>query len=965
MVGRSPDSISRWLAASLYKFDGPSQMLGTEPNAERRDWDSCTVRWLLAASWDYSQAAGNMAIPVIYDAIHKGGPAYLADRWYLPATQRDMDLLERDQVPVFGIESRHQLADFDVVGTSISYTVLFMNFCKFLSMSGIPLRWRDRAGDPGAYPMVMTGGLAYCAPEFMAPVADCVWLGEAEDEPGTPGGIGEVCEAIAQMKADGLWRAERAMCYRMLALEFNHLYFPRFTEFSYRYEDRGLEHPVKMVSGHRSVLPGLPDRFRARRVHDLSAADLMTSAPLLFSDPSMGSGDVEVARGCEDWCVFCKLSWASKPQRIERVDRTVERAGQWRRNMGSTEISLVAPDPPVHTRKKELIGRLLEEVTDRVDASSMRIDDYTADPDLAMLMTVAGADALTFGLEGNSQLMRDLAGKGTSDADVVKAAAKAIASGIRKIKLYMITNWPGETEHDVMRIVELGRKLADVRGSFGPAAAGVQIIMSWTPLLLEAQTPTQWFEVTPPDYALQPALDALREHRIWVKIGSKANPAKLAFFQACNRASRDAGEAIVDVIEGYGTASWGGFPKDMQARLDAALAGRGFLNGLADIFGERFEDDLFGWEHIDTGVSKSLMWRVYRDMVDLLTGTNPETYDDECDSGYHGNEWVERCGQRCQGRSCGACDRRDLELRREYVTAVDRDLEARPVTPVDHSTVAMRLRLRVERPRDFRFVSNTSLAYIIRRAAFRACAASGFPDIAPATARLVSGSTGYRDRSTGVDYAEFGVTRRDDAGSLPWFLDALRDDLRPWLLWHGEFEVLDAGARMPSRPSSLWELEVSDAPDALAAMLRRWDRAQSVPVLLRADSFYVGATAERGDAKEHVADFWAVRDGQRLLLRMTLAGRLGPYQAYAALAGRPSWIEAARHPARRVEFFGGAGLPCAACGLPVPVSLMDVPWSAELCPRCCDEAEGKVVAGLAGAGVLQGKKFTRWGEACG
>jgi DNA polymerase-3 subunit gamma/tau len=939
--------------------------LGTEPNAERRSWEHTDVRCLLAASWDYSQAAGNMAMPVIYDAVHKAGPRNLADRWYLPATQRDMDLLEKGQVPAFGIESRRQLRDFDVVGTSISYTVLLVNFCKYLSMSGVPLRWADRQARAEDYPMVMVGGLAYCAPEFMAPVVDCVWLGEAEDEPGNPG-IGAVCERIAQFKSAGSWQADREGCYLALAREFNFLYFPRFTAFSYRYEDRGLPEPTKMVSRSYPLVPGVGPRFRARRVHDLNAADLMTSAPVLFSDPSMGSGDVEMARGCDNWCVFCKLGWVTKPQRQEDPERTIARAGKWRRNMGSTEISLVAPDPPAHTLKKALIAGLLENVTGRVNASSMRIDDYTADPQLSMVMQIGGTEAITFGLEGNSQLMRDLAGKGTSDEDVVRAVAQAIGAGIRKVKLYMITNWPGETERDVMRIVDLGKRLADVRDGFGPDAAGVQIIMSWTPLLIEAQTPMQWFEVTPPDYSLQPAFDALREHRIWVKIGSKANPAKLAFFQACQRASRDAGEAIVDVIEGLGVASWGGFPKDTPERLDAALIGRGFRNGLADIFGERFEHDLLGWEHIDTGVEKSLMWRVYRDMVDLLTGTSAGTYDDLCDEGYHGNEWVDRCDQRCQGNACGACDRRDLEIRRDRVTAADRDLAADPVTPLDHSTVALKLRLRVERPEAFRFVSNSSLAFIIRRAAYRACERTGFPPIAPATVRLVSGSTAYRDRSTGADYAEFGVTRRDDAG-LPWFLAAFGDELAPHLEWRGEFGELPPGARLPPRPASLWELEVADPAAEVAARLRWWAEAQEVPVLVRADSFYVGATAQHGDAREHVADFWVARDGRRIVLRMVLNGRIGPYQAYAALMGRPSWIEAARYTARRVEFFSGGAGACAGCGAPVPVSLLGAPWPEGLCPRCADEAAGRVIAALPAAGVLTGHQMfsTRWGEACG
>jgi len=277
MASRSPDAIAAWLDATLHRFDGPAQFLGTEPNAMRRGWDHTDVRWLLAASWDYSQAAGNMAIPALYDAVHKAGHWAMADRWYLPATQRDMDLLEKGRMPVFGIESRRAAADFDVVGTSISYPVLFMNFCKHLMMSGIPLRWADRADRAGDYPMVIVGGQAWASPEFMAPVADCVWLGEAEEEPGNPG-ITAVCERIREFKRMQAWTANRNACYLKLAREFNFLYFPRFTVVTYHYEDRGLPEPTKMVGGFLPLVPDLPAHFRARRVGNLDNASLMTSA---------------------------------------------------------------------------------------------------------------------------------------------------------------------------------------------------------------------------------------------------------------------------------------------------------------------------------------------------------------------------------------------------------------------------------------------------------------------------------------------------------------------------------------------------------------------------------------------------------------------------------------------------------------------------------------------------------------
>jgi hypothetical protein len=963
-MSRTPDFITRWLDGNLHRFDGPAQYLGSEPGSLLAEtghdraalWRARDrVRLLLAASWDYSQAAGNMAIPAVYRAVTDAHPGFLADRFYLPATPRDLGLLERAGIPVFGIETRHQLSDFDVVSTSISYAVLFQNFCKMLSMSGIPLRRADRETRLGQHPMVLVGGQAYCAPEFMSPVADCVWLGEVEDEPGNPGGIGEVFECIARFKAAGTWAGDRAGCYAQLARWFTHLYFPRFTEFSYGYQDRGLPEPTKMVAAHYAVLPGMVYPHRARQVRDLDATRPLVQAPLLFSDPGMGAGDVEVARGCPAWCCFCRLSWVTKPYRQAAVSRSVAQAAQWRQNMGAASINLVAPDPPMHTQKRRLIGALLEQVTDEVDASSMRIDDFLAG-DVAMLLSISGTDAITLGLEGNSQRMRDLAGKGTSDDDVAEAVTRAIRAGIRKIKLYMITNWPGEETGDVMRIVELGRRLAEIRDGFGSTGLGVRITFSWTPVLIEAQTPLQWFEVTAPDYTLQKALDMLRDLRIDLKIGTKANPAKLAFFQACQRASRDAGEAIVDVIEGVGTASWGGFPKDMRGRLDTALRAHGFLNGLADLFGERFRKDLLGWEHIDTGVSPDLMWRAYSDMVAFLEGTDAETYDEACTGPYRGNEWVKRCDQGCQGRACGACEPKDLRLRTAYIRAgqQERDLRAEPVEPLDHTTVACRVRIRLVRPERFRFVSNESYRHILRRALFRAADRSAYPPIAKRSVKFVSDPFTYRDRSAGVDYAEFGVTRpvaADEAVAYVWSADS---DLRPWLEWDKWGQsvlVVPAAAKLPPRPASLWELEVDESPDALAAALCRWDEAGQVPVLLRADSFYAGEMTERADAKDHVRDFWVVQAGHRLLLRMILTGRLGPYQSFAALTGKASWIEAAARTAMRLEFFGGDSLACIGCGAAVPETVMGLPFDADYCPRCRDAQAGHVLAGLARPGV--------------
>lgn len=961
MTSRSPEFIQNFLDQNLYKFDGPGQYLGNEPGSIHRDWGTASLRWLMTATWDYSQASGNMAIPAVYRSILDADPAYACERFYLPATPRDLGLLERNGIPVFGIESKHQLADFDVVGTSISYTVLFMNLCKMLAMSGVPLRWKDRSrkvrghSQAGDWPMVIVGGQAYCAPEFMAPVADAVWLGEVEDEPGN-GGIGEVCARIAEFKARGDWgTSNREECYRELAREFPYLYFPRFVEFDYRYEDRGLPRPSKQVAGYRSVLDGMRLPLKARKVRNLDSIKLLTEWPLLYSDPGMGAGDIEAARGCPAWCTFCRLSWVTKPYRQEDVARTIDRAREIRLNQGSLELSPFGPDLPMHTAKKALLGGLLENVSDEVDTSSLRVDDYLRDPDYALLLSAGGTDSLTFGVEGNSQRMRDLAGKGISDADIEAAVTKAIRAGIRKIKLYMINNWPGEEPGDVMKIVGLGQRLAEIRASLGETARGVRIQFSWTPLLIEAQTPLQWFAPTPPDYTLQQAMDQLRDHGIDFKIGTKAQPNKLAFFQACQRASREAGEAITDVLEELGTASWGGFAKDMRERLDTALVRHGFRNGLDDIFGERYEHDLFGWEHISTGVSRKLLWGTYARTLAFIEGTEADGYDEQFDAHYRGSEWVARCDERCSGKACGVCDRTDLELRKKYIQLRDRDLEAYPVQPLDQTTVAVRFRFRVTKPVEYRYVSAEAVKFIIRRAAYRAAEVTGSPAIAKRTVRLASDGAKYRERSAGVDYAEFGITRPLTIDGSTAFSLELADQLRPWLEYvPGEWVAYVAQSKLPTSAPSLWELEVDAQPSAAQGWLGAWAAAAEVPVLIRSESFYAGVQTEPGNAKEHVEDFWLVREGSRYLLRMVLTGKLGPYQAYAALAGKPSWVEAARYPAVRKEFFGTEDRTtgdffrpaCLNCGRSVPVSLLGILHDLDLCPRCRDMAGPGFLAGL-------------------
>lgn len=1347
---RSPAQIRQFLDENLWRFDLGTQYLGDEPNVVFKDWDTCSVRTLMVASWAYEQAAGNQSIPAVYKAINIAREDFLCDRFYLPATPRDMRLLEKNGIPVFGIESKHAMTDFDVVGTSISYPVLAMSFVKMLSMSGVPVRWRERSGTD---PFVLVGGQAYAAPEVLAPVVDAFYLGEAEDEQGNPG-IGRVMERISQYKQEGRWSTDRVGCYEAMAREFPYLYFPRFVEVIYDYQDRshvGLEKPSKQVVGYRSLLEGMRMPFERHYVRDLDAIPPLDDAPLLYTDAGNASGDIEVARGCPAWsipvdaqveiagrgsvrfdsvqpgerirvgdeyqqiagvvvhgwkdtvrvrtrqgvdlrctpehevltvpggkalsrvardtaervwvhaedlqpgdlllrtcggvewpveeveiphqcreyrvgrggalryyadlwpthldsdiawllgmvtgdciirknqvefrvddralavreflveilkarfdidvtevyalsarcthiransarlvvwlkanfglghskherkivpgqlfcsprdvvgaylsalydsngtclipktpqsattirfvsysevqirdvaellrmlglpcgirfeernvkrdgspsqgssvkwevrtagaddpraylwlvsrepfksrhlgqfrppqsraacqqnlqyvevvsvdsddpcqvmdvdvpgpqafnvsgiyvhnCSFCRLSWVTKPYRQRSVDYMVEFGKSMKRNMGGTHLAYVAPDFPMHTEKKRLTKALVENVTDEVDGAAMRIDDFIADDQFVTLSSYAGMDGVTLGLEGNSQRMRDLVGKGVSDAETREAVRRALEAGVRKVKLFMISNMPGEDEGDIERIVQLARDLAEIRDSMGKSNVVIQF--SWTPLLIEANTPFQWFAPTPANYHLSHMWDAMRDLKIDFKIGSKSEVNKVTFFQLCQRASREIGEVLVDTMLELNVACWGGVPKSTRDLLDANMVKHGFLNGLEDAFDERGKDDLFGWEFISTGVSQSLLWDVYQQMVEFLEITDSTTYDEQFEgSEYHGAEWLSRCDERCLGKACGACTREDLEIRKQYTAADDESIDLSTVDAIDERSVAVKVRARLDKSEAYRLVTNDHWRFTLRRALYRAQEATDLPaNIVKRSIVFASDAIGFKDWTHGTDYVEFALTKPVSSQALEKFLAAVEEELvsptgQPWMqvgLW--KIHPPTAGSIRADLDLTLYEVEVEEELSTLQARLRWWDEQESVDMTIRAPVTYFGPTMETVNAKEYVDGLWLAREGHRVVVRMLVRGRPSPYNVLAAFLGNPSWLEYARFPARRVDsfvqwetdqwdFFFPA---CQQCGVTIPVNVLEQSYDPDHCPKCKDSIEGRLI----------------------
>jgi hypothetical protein len=972
MGNRTPAQIGKFLEAKRHRMDSPEQTYGDEPNSYRKDWDTAVTRTCIFACWAYEQAAGNQAIPMVYQSVNEaegnelGSKPHLCDRSYFFSTPRDLRLSANEGIPVFGIESKHQLRDFDVIGTSISYPVLSINLVKQLVMSDIPPTWEDRSDsagktyagrnrNPEAWPMVMCGGQSYGAPEVVANVVDVWWCGEVEDEEGNPG-IGAMLNRIDAFKKSGRWMSNRMSCYRDLAKEFSFLYFPNLFDVHYAYENRpsvatsremltmpGEVRPSKQVIGITSQVAGAQMPVVKRFVKNLDGIRGLDNPPLLYIDPGMGAGDAEVSRGCPAWCSFCALTYRQKPYRQRSVAKMRDFSTKLLQNTGGTHVSPFGPDFPMHTQKMALISDQLEHVTDDIDASSMRVDDFIADPRYILLQAHGGMESVTLGVEGNSQRMRDLIGKGAADEDVREAVGRGIAAGIRKFKLYMIASLPGEDEGDIFRIMSLAKDLADIRDGMGSSA---KIQFSWTPLLVEANTPMQWFAPTAANYALGDVWEEFRDLKIEFKLGGKAQKDKVAYFQLSQRASREVGMAMIETVAEMNAGCWGGAPRGMFEVMQAALTRHGFLNQFADCYDERTKQDMFGWEVVDQGINVELMWVTYQQMKEFLENTDSETYDENFGDDYHGSEWVERCDTKCSGKTCGVCDVEDLKIRRNYIVgaANEAQIDLAAVKIIDQKTVAMRVRCRFETTDYKRFVGTKHWKHAMRRAAFRV----GMP-ITKRAINFSSDALKFRDWTSGADFVEFGLTRRVGKAELGELIEKMNTELG------ADIQITDwtmrpaLGAPLRSDVDlSFFEMELDTDVYTAQAAIDRWNASEYVAMIIREDTYAQGMLRETVNGKDLVDDLWLSRSGPRLMVRMLVRGKATPYLVYASMFGKNSWIEAAGNPARRIEAFverederiDSFTPDCISCLMPIPVNMLEKPFGLEYCPRCKDEADG-------------------------
>ncbi len=599
----------------------PARYLGNERGAVHKPWPSAVVRWVLTYPEIYEVGASNLGHIILYSILNTQ-PRQLCDRAYLPAADLKQKLID-SQTPLFAVESRRSLIDFDILGFSLSYELGATNILEMLSLAQVPLTWRDRDAtgtwnvETGSWPLIFAGGgTATSNPEPYADFFDFVALGDGEEL------LPEIGLVLEEGKVAGLSRLEILLDLAQVP----GVYVPRF----YDMAEDGSVHPNRSdVPARilRRVAPPMPEYSIGLVPYVETVHDRLT---------------VEIRRGCTRGCRFCQPGMLTRPARDVPPKQVIDTIERGMRETGYDEFSLLSLScsdylalPAVGV---EIKNRLKD---DNISLSlpSQRVDRF--DENIAHIVGGLRQTGLTFAPEAGTQRMRDIINKGLTNEELLRGVKTAYEQGWERVKLYFMIGLPGETDVDVVGIAETIRWLR--RECFIKGRRPLKFNVTISNLTPKPHTPFQWHSVSTEEFKRKQALlqAELRSIR-----GVKANFTDVrisAMENFVGRGDRRLSAVVQRAWElGAGMDAWwesleSAFGAWTQAIADAGLdwqyrqveSGEWSLdeniatdqqNGQAvtDAMSAVLDRPL-PWDHIDTGIEKQWLQTDLRKALEAAT----------------------------------------------------------------------------------------------------------------------------------------------------------------------------------------------------------------------------------------------------------------------------------------------------------------------------------------------------------
>ena len=578
----------------------PARYLGNELGAKHKEWASAVVRWVLTYPEVYEVGASNLGHIILYNILN-AQPRQLCDRTYLPAPDLAQKL-KQTKTPLFALESRRCLTDFDILGFSLSYELGATNILEMLDLAAIPLTWRAR--DSGNYPLIFAGGqTATSNPEPYADFFDFIALGDGEEL------LPEIGLILEEGKLANLSKEELLLDLAQIP----GVYVPRFYDVT----------PIGAVIPNRD---DVPPRI-LRRVATPIPAYSIGLVP--FVETVHDRLVVEIRRGCTRGCRFCQPGMLTRPARDVQPEAVIESIEKGMRATGYNEFSLLSLSCSDYLALPAVgmeIKNRLQNENISLSLPSQRVDRF--DENIANIIGGNRQSGLTFAPEAGTQRMRDVINKGLTNEELLRGIKTAVEQGWDKVKLYFMIGLPGETDVDVIGIAETLRWLR--RECRLPKRKPLDFTLTISNFTPKPHTPFQWHSVSTAEFIRKQEL--LRQEFQGMR-GVKVNYTDVrisAMEDFIGRGDRSLGKVVLRAWQlGAGMDAWWDNTEKAYQAWSQAIEESGLTwkyrqveQGEWHIFADTDKDILerpLPWDHLDTGIDKKWLEEDLKRALDAAT----------------------------------------------------------------------------------------------------------------------------------------------------------------------------------------------------------------------------------------------------------------------------------------------------------------------------------------------------------